>query len=153
MFPPASHVDGVWAAVAHATAKNELGIAAKVEPRARREANAWVIGPVPREQDAEDEVDDDVPEDPRKSRLVCVYTSDFEDIADIGRVLEGLRRLGLVQRVGAGASGRAAANRQIYYKPDAYTHLGLAGGNKWGIPGSLYSSSKIFGMMPGRTRK
>ena len=28
----------------------------------------------------------------------------------------------------------------IYYKCDAFTHLGIAGGNQWGLRASLYGS-------------
>ena len=57
--------------MAKATASNQLGIAAKVAPRSQ--------------------VDD-----PRKDRIVCVYTADFADKKDVGRVLQKLRELRLV---------------------------------------------------------
>lgn len=68
--------------MAKATANNELGIAAKV---------------LPRQED----------EDPRKDRLICVYTADFMDKTDVGRVLQRLRELRLVE----------ARSKRIYYKP------------------------------------
>ncbi|KAK7414145.1 hypothetical protein QQX98_007007 [Neonectria punicea] len=82
LFCPPAEVDDVWEIVAKATAKNELGIAAKVAPRPAND-------------------------DPRKDRIVCVYTSDFGDRADVGRVLQKLRELRLVE----------ARGRPIYYKP------------------------------------
>jgi len=95
--------------VAKSTADNELGIAAKVAPRSETE-------------------------DPRKDRLVCVYTADFSNKADVGRVLQKLRELKLVEvRV-----------RPIYYKPDAYTYIGISSGNPWGIRASIYSSLDSF---------
>lgn len=82
LFCPPDEVNEVWEIVAKATANNELGIAAKVAPK------------------PEDE-------DPRKDRLICVYTTDFRDKADVGRVLQKLRELRLVE----------ARGRPIYYKP------------------------------------
>lgn len=61
---------------------NELGIAAKVAPRSQTD-------------------------DPRKDRILCIYTADFRDKADIGRVLQTLRELRLVE----------ARGRPVYYKP------------------------------------
>lgn len=82
LFCTPTEVDDVWAVVARATANNELGIAAKVAPHQETE-------------------------DARKDRLVCVYTTDFQDKADVARVLQKLRELRLVEVRG----------RPIYYKP------------------------------------
>jgi hypothetical protein len=82
LFCPPAEVNEVWEIVAKATANNELGIAAKVAPRP-------------------------IEDDSRKDRLICVYTTDFTDRADIGRVLQKLRELRLVE----------ARGRYIYYKP------------------------------------
>ncbi|KAH6844891.1 hypothetical protein B0I37DRAFT_170661 [Chaetomium sp. MPI-CAGE-AT-0009] len=106
LFPESEHVDEVWAKIATATANNELGIAAKVEPRVQA----------------------------KKDRLVCVYTSDFRDKDDVARVLNRMRELELVRPSG----------RQIYYKSDAWTLLGIYWGNKWGIGASMYSSNEMF---------
>ncbi|KAG7284118.1 hypothetical protein NEMBOFW57_010479 [Staphylotrichum longicolle] len=70
-----------------------------------------------------------------KARLVCVYTRDFRDKEDVARVLGRMRELELVRPEG----------RQIYYKSDAWTELGIYGGNEWGIGASMYSSNEIFG--------
>ncbi|TAQ87203.1 hypothetical protein B7494_g4444 [Chlorociboria aeruginascens] len=70
----------------------------------------------------------------RGVRLTCIYTQDFSDLEDISRVLNKMRELGLVETKG----------RPIYYKPDAFTHLGLTSGNEWGIRASLYDSHKVF---------
>ncbi|KAH7015126.1 hypothetical protein EDB80DRAFT_327007 [Ilyonectria destructans] len=110
LFCAPAEVNDVWEIVAKATAKNELGIAAKVLPRP-------------------------VLEDPRKDRLICVYTSDFKDKADVARVLQKLRELKLVE----------ARGRPIYYKPDIFTYLGVASGNPWGLKASIYNSVGIFG--------
>jgi len=127
LFPEPAEVNQVWAVVARATANNELGIAAKVAPR--------------------------VPETPIKSRLICIYTNDFADKDDIGRVLSRMRELGLVR----------VAGRPIYYKcgecpiqtdsvsrelmiKDAYTYLGIGSGNAWSIKASLVSQYRaVFG--------
>jgi hypothetical protein len=82
LFCPPREVNEIWEIVAKATAGNELGIAAKVAPKSETE-------------------------DARKDRLICVYTSDFHDKADVGRVLQKLRELKLVETKG----------RPIYYKP------------------------------------
>ncbi|CAM1503679.1 Fc.00g012700.m01.CDS01 [Cosmosporella sp. VM-42] len=109
LFCPPAEVNEVWEIVAKATANNELGIAAKVAPK------------------PEDE-------DPRRERLICVYTTDFRDAADVGRVLQKLRELRLVE----------ARGRPIYYKPDAYTYIGISHGNIWGLKASIYSSRYVF---------
>ncbi|CAG9943858.1 unnamed protein product [Clonostachys rosea f. rosea IK726] len=109
IFCTTQEVDEVWEIVARATAANQLGIAAKVAPKPVEE----II---------------------RKDRLICVYTSDFKDKADVGRVLKKLRELKLVE-----AKGRA-----VYYKPDAFTYIGIGYGNPWGIKASLYSSWDKF---------
>lgn len=81
LFCNVSEVNEVWDIVAKATANNELGIAAKVAPR---HSNG----------------------DLRKERLICVYTKDFMDKIDIGRVAQRLRKLRLIE-----------SNKKIYYKP------------------------------------
>ena len=82
LFCPPNEVNQVWETVARATANNELGIAAKVAPK------------------SEDE-------DPRRDRLICVYTANFQDRVDVSRVLQRLRELKLVE----------ARGRGIFYKP------------------------------------
>ncbi|KAH6890956.1 hypothetical protein B0T10DRAFT_595013 [Thelonectria olida] len=109
LFCPPAEVNEVWEIVAKATANNELGIAAKVAPRP-------------------------IEDDSRKDRLICVYTTDFTDRADVGRVLQKLRELRLVE----------ARGRYIYYKPDVFTYLGISSGNLWGLKASIYSSRDIF---------
>ena len=77
-------VNEVWEIIARATANNELGIAAKVAPRPGVELR-------------------------QRERLICVYTSDFRDRRDVGRVLRRLRELGFV--------GPASKEKTLYYKP------------------------------------
>ncbi|KAL2752202.1 hypothetical protein ACRALDRAFT_1078234 [Sodiomyces alcalophilus JCM 7366] len=69
----------------------------------------------------------------RRARLICVYTADFNDLEDVARVLRRLQELGI-----ADVNGRA-----IYYKPDAFTYLGIASGNPWQVRASLYSSLDV----------
>ncbi|KAK3305496.1 uncharacterized protein B0T15DRAFT_199242 [Chaetomium strumarium] len=80
-----------------------------------------------------------------KARLICVYTRDFRDKDDVARVLNRMRELELIRPGG----------RQIYYKSDAWTELGIYGGNNWGIQASIYSSNEIFSYIksvaPGRS--
>ncbi|KAM4057969.1 DNA polymerase II large subunit-like protein [Hirsutella rhossiliensis] len=109
LFCQPADVNEIWELVAKATANNELGIAAKVAPRSPDQ-------------------------DQRKDRLVCVYTADFHDKADVGRVLQRLRELRLVE-------SRA---RPIYYKPDIFTYIGISQGNPWGLSASIYTSRDVF---------
>lgn len=74
LFPEPADVTEVWRAVARATADGELGIAAKVAPRAK--------------------------EGPDKARLICIYTKDFIDKDDLLRVLIRMKDLGLVKPAG-----------------------------------------------------
>jgi len=86
LFPMPEDLAHTWQLVATATARNELGTAAKV---------------------AADEGKGD-----RVPRLVCVYTRDFSDMADVKRVLWKLVEMGLVQRPARDPKGV----RSIYYK-------------------------------------
>ena len=76
LFAGAADVNRVWGIVARATVGGQLGVAAKVATE--RGGGA--------------------------ARLVCVYTGDFADRGDVGRVVEGLVGLGLV------------GGREVYYK-------------------------------------
>jgi hypothetical protein len=69
LFVPPETVNEIWSTIALATANNELGTAAKVAPFA----------------------DDD-----RKERVICIYTRDFRDREDVGRVVRRMRTLGVV---------------------------------------------------------
>ncbi|CCF47048.1 hypothetical protein CH063_04028 [Colletotrichum higginsianum] len=111
LFCQPKDVDEVWRVISKATANNELGIAAKVAP--------WNPHTDPTG---------------RKDRIVCVYTADFGDKADVTRILQKLRELRLVETMG----------RPIYYKPDAFTYLGIAYGNHWGVKASIYSSMDLL---------
>lgn len=71
LFVEPTLVNEIWERVAQATARNELGIAAKVAPREERGS--------------------------ARERLVCIYTYDFRDRDDVARVLHRLRQLHLVR--------------------------------------------------------
>ncbi|KAI0431261.1 hypothetical protein F5Y09DRAFT_199595 [Xylaria sp. FL1042] len=107
LFCTAFEVNEVWEVIAQATAKNQLGIAAKVATKSNL--------------------------DQRTERLICVYTADFSDTKDVTRVAKKLKQLGLVK------------SRPLYYKPDAYTYLGIASGNPWEIRPSIYDTRSLLG--------
>ncbi|RYO77704.1 hypothetical protein DL766_006053 [Monosporascus sp. MC13-8B] len=125
LFPSVKDVNKTWEIVARATANNELGIAAKVAPR-----------PEDEDEDDHNGGGGDGKEDGADKRLICVYTTDFRDMEDVGRVARKLEQLGLVPR------------RGLFYKPgwaDAYTYLGIASGNPWGIKPSIYDLASVLG--------
>ena len=111
LFVSAEKVDEVWGVVAEATAKGELGFGAKVATTAAAAVAGGEGGS-------------------NKTRLICIYTKDYEDRVDVERVLRKMAALELVDLDG----------RPIYYKCDAYTHLDIKGGNVWGLRASMYSS-------------
>ena len=111
LFPTPDDVNRVWSLVATATADGELGHAAKVAT-------------------------DDGGGGGGGSRLICVYTEDFSEKADVGRVLGRMVDMGLVK-------GRGE-ERGIYYKADAFTDLGIDGKNEWGLRASLFSSRDVL---------
>ena len=110
VFVAPAEVDRVWAAIQGATEVDRLGVAAKVSTKHQvgHESNHHVI---------------------------CVYTRDFRDEADVERVLEGLR--------GIGIEGR------LFYKTDQATLSGIysSGGPLTKKKGraSLYSSDEFEG--------
>ena len=166
LFPMPEDVNRWWKVVAEGTASGELGIAAKVA------------------------TDDGRGE--RESRVICVYTADFEDRADVKRVLQRLVAAGLVRKKGpmgedrgvfykcgellsfspftpfflfvfyfvcmyvrgwVFGKGRTARTWEVpWLTPtvlspllDAFTHLGITGGNEWELKPSLYASRDVLG--------
>lgn len=142
LFVEPAFVDDVWATIARATFKNELGLAAKVSPREERGST--------------------------RERLICIYTYDFSDRDDIARVLARMKQLDLV-RNGPGrkpiyykAGSLPSPYSHLLYiyiyifthveymdtmtdiNIDAFTYLGIGSGNPWGIRASIYSSTDIF---------
>jgi hypothetical protein len=69
-----------------------------------------------------------------KARPLYVYTGDFSDVEDVKRVLWQLKKLGHT----------SDDERWIYYKCDAYTHLGIMSGNEYGLDASLYASGRML---------
>lgn len=118
LFPMADDVNRFWSLVATATAAGELGHAAKVAT-----ADTSNVA----------------------SRLICIYTEDFSDKADVKRVLQRLVDMGLVN--GRGPMGE---ERGIYYKADAFTHLGIESKNEWGLKASLFSSKDVLAEKKGK---
>lgn len=108
LFPPTSQVNSVWQKVCEGVDSNLLGTSAKVSTTS----------------------DGD-----RGERLICVYTKDFTDMADVRRVLLGLVQLGLVS---------ADMPRGIMYKCDAYTWLEIYRQNEYGLRPSIYSSREML---------
>ncbi|KAH8774343.1 hypothetical protein F5883DRAFT_659023 [Diaporthe sp. PMI_573] len=74
---------------------------------------------------------------PDRHRLVCVYTRDFNDKDDVARVLRRLKELDLVRQ------------KQICYKTDAFTYLGINSDNKLGLDVGRYRSNEIFAYLEG----
>lgn len=93
LFPMPWDVDAVWRVVADATASGQLGSDAKVATKSEEEENSQG-GP-----------------GSGRPRLVCVYTNDFADVADVQRVVQKLDQLGLVRQKGSWGEERG-----IYYK-------------------------------------
>jgi hypothetical protein len=73
------------------------------------------------------------------TRLICIYTRDFSDVADVKRVVEAMAELDLTSK---------DATRPIYYKCDAFTYLDIGSGNEYGIPASLYNSKDMLNGSP-----
>lgn len=107
LFPSVREVDSTWKTVVTALEKGDLGDGAKVA------------------------TDDGS----GQSRLICIYTKDFGDRADIKRELRGMVDVGLVDE----------GDRPIYYKCDAYTHLEITSKNEYGLKASMYSSRDVLG--------
>eukprot|EP00741_Cyanophora_paradoxa_P022369 tig00021462_g21596.t1 len=101
---PRPGIDDNWERVAGAVARGELGPSAKVAPRP-----ADVDGQTLRYH----------------AHVMCVYTPDLFDQAEVVRVREALRALGF--------------QRKLVYKPDLYNYLDIERGNRWGIPMAIYS--------------
>lgn len=119
LFPSPGIVDKTWAAVVRGTSDGRLGTAAKVATK---------------------------PDNPKfPTQVICIYTRNFEDEADIKRVLVGLVRLGLAAPViGSPEKASENARKQIWYKPDCYTYLDLKSGNEFKIKPSLYGTASLL---------
>ena len=109
IFCGPADVDETWAAVARATANNELGIAAKVRPGLPNQEPRpdLLSGGGDLSSGGADQHQHDPQQQQQQQRLICVYTADFGDVADVRRVAARLRQLGLV----------APRGRPLFYKP------------------------------------
>ena len=100
VFVSSDQVDSLWGRIVKSTLAGTMGTSAKVSPR--------------------DE------ENPNYRHVICVYNADYRSKAEVNRIRDGLRRLGVKERIG--------------YKPDIYTHCRIYQGNSWRIPPSRYLS-------------
>jgi len=75
-------------------------------------------------------------------RLICVYTKDFSDEADVKRVVQQLKDMNLLPD--------ESSNRGIYYKCDAYTYLDIKSDNPYGLKASLYASKDVLAEKEGK---
>lgn len=107
LFPNEEDASDIWKRVATAVIEGKLGTAAKIA------------------------TDDDG----KGSRLICIYTKDFSDEADVKRVLQEIQKLKLLP---------VDEGRSIYYKCDAYTHLDIRSQNEYGLTASLYASNDVL---------
>lgn len=104
--------DAAWAAIARATATGELGCSAKVAPTG--------AGP--------DEL-------VREAVVCCVYVRDFDERAELQRVLRALMALMAPLQVPVTAG----------FKPDAFTMLGIDGKqNRWRLPPTVHSVAEAL---------
>jgi Domain of unknown function (DUF1917) len=76
VFVPVSQVDGVWAMIKLATEQGRLGSSAKV---ATAKPNPHEVNP--------------------DTRVICVYTYDWEDKEDVRRIRQELRYLGITWKI------------------------------------------------------
>ena len=75
-----------------------------------------------------------------RSLLICIYTADFSDVREVRRVVEELVSMGFVSP----SSGTPSLFGTIYYKCDAYTHLGIDSNNQYHLKASIYNSKDIL---------
>lgn len=95
VFVLPGEVDALWTSIASAVQAGHLGPAAKVSTRLRDPAFAH-----------------------QREHVICVYTEDARDEADVRRVRDALRRIGITE--------------SIPYKTDDQTLAGLYAGS--GLP-------------------
>ncbi|KAI4237481.1 MAG: hypothetical protein LQ349_001825 [Xanthoria aureola] len=69
-------------------------------------------------------------------RRIEVYTADVDDLGQIGGVLEIL--VNLIKSV-----GKMGQVGQLYYKPEAFSELGIQTGNEWGLRSSIHSRRSV----------
>jgi hypothetical protein len=107
LFVTDKEAPDAWREICVAVSENRLGIGAKIAT---------------------------APAEGQDSRVICVYTKDFNDREDVGRVVQELNNIGLVP---------TDKKKQLWYKCDAFTFLDIMSGNPYGLRASLYSSSEF----------
>ena len=90
VFLDSTKVDMMWFKVGEAVIRGELGLCAKVSTRKQAKIKKKDV------------------------YVICIYTDNYLDEADVMKVRDKLRELGI--------------NWGIYYKPDIYTYLGIYSG-------------------------
>ena len=98
VFVSSNGVDNLWERIVKSTIAGTLGMSAKVSTR----------------------------KEEGSSHVICVYNSDYRAMAEVNRVRDELRRLGV--------------DGHITYKPDIYTYCNIYKDNRWGIRASRYYS-------------
>lgn len=74
-----------------------------------------------------------------------MYARDFDNQADVKRILKELVRLNLAAAVpGPLTRGSGNAQKQIYFKTDAYTWLDIMGDNEYKLKASMYSTASLL---------
>jgi len=98
IFVPPDRVDNLWGQVVKSTLAGTLGFSAKVSTRDER--------------------------DRAYKHIIYVYNSNYRSMAEVIRVRDELRRLGVT--------------KPIAYKPEIYRHCGIFQKNRRGVQPSLY---------------
>lgn len=62
--------------------------------------------------------------------MICVYTHNYLDVADVERVQDALRA----------ALPPLRSRKRLLYKPDVFTYLGIYVGNEHGLRPTVYSA-------------
>ena len=75
-------------------------------------------------------------QDNQTTQVLLIYTDHFDDLVHFRAVLKVL--VDLIEDLGF-----KNEVRRIHYKPEAFSILGIRGGNKWGLGSTLYSRSSI----------
>lgn len=102
VFPLAEEADDAWHAVATAVALDDLTYQAKIS----------TVDPS------------------KRDHVVCVYTNDYLDVADVEGVKNRLQQV-----------LPALRNRRLLYKPDIMTYLGIYTNNKYNLRPTVYSAT------------
>jgi hypothetical protein len=100
LFPPCGDAVQAWRTVAEAGHAGRIWLA-KISPQARRDGH-----------------------------LICVYTPDFTDVANVEATVTLLVELGLVER-------------RLFYKPDIFTYAGI-----YHVPGQRSGGASIYEYVP-----